>query len=64
MAYLEEMKTILLSFLKSIHKPIIVVFHTVLPHPDEKLKKQVQEINAIVDSFIVMTNTFSKNIRK
>ena len=47
-------------FLKSIHKPIILVFHTVLPHPSEKLKSQVQAINATVDAFVVMTNSSSK----
>jgi glycosyltransferase involved in cell wall biosynthesis len=46
-----------ISFLKSIHKPKIVVFHTVLPRPGEKLKKQVQQISDAVDAFIVMTNT-------
>jgi glycosyltransferase involved in cell wall biosynthesis len=49
-----------ISFLNSIHKPKIVVFHTVLPRPNEQLKKQVQEINAAVDAFIVMTNTSAK----
>lgn len=46
-----------ISFLKSIHKAKIVVFHTVLPRPGEKLKKQVQQISNTVDAFIVMTNT-------
>lgn len=50
----------LLTFLKSIHKPTIMVFHTVLPNPNVQLKKQVKEINAIVDSFIVMTNSSAK----
>jgi glycosyltransferase involved in cell wall biosynthesis len=45
------------SFLQSIHKPIIVAFHTILPNPNEQLKVHVQEINAIVDSFIVMTHS-------
>ncbi|WP_291102383.1 MULTISPECIES: glycosyltransferase [unclassified Flavobacterium] len=49
-----------MSFLKSINKPIIVVFHTVLPRPDEKFKKQVQQISNAVDAFIVMTNTSAK----
>lgn len=49
-----------ISFLKSIHKPKIVVFHTVLPRPDEKLKDQVQQISNVVDGFIVMTNTSAK----
>jgi glycosyltransferase involved in cell wall biosynthesis len=53
-------ETDFISFLQSIHKPKIVVFHTVLPNPDEKFKKQVQEINATVDAFIVMTNTSAK----
>ncbi len=49
-----------ISFLKSVHKPKIVVFHTVLPRPGEKLKLQVQQINNAVDAFIVMTNTSAK----
>ena len=53
-------ETDFISFLQSIHKPKMVVFHTVLPRPDEKLKKQVQEINTTVDAFIVMTNTSAK----
>lgn len=53
-----------ISFLKSIHKPIIVVFHTVLPHPNEQFKKQAQEINAVADSFVVMTNSSAKILEK
>ncbi|WP_281298320.1 glycosyltransferase [Flavobacterium limnophilum] len=49
-----------ISFLKSIHKPKIVVCHTVLPRPDEKFKKQVQEINDSVDAFVVMTNNSAR----
>lgn len=44
-----------ISFLNSINKPKIVVFHTVLPHPDKKFKLYVQNINNAVDAFIVMT---------
>ncbi len=53
-------ETDFLSFLQLIHKPKMVVFHTVLPHPDQKLKKQVQEINTAADSIVVMTNTSAK----
>lgn len=49
-----------ISFLKLIHKPKIVAFHTVLPAPDVKIKKQVQLINASVDALIVMTNASAK----
>jgi len=51
-------------FLKSINKPIIVVFHTVLPHPNKEFKKQVKEIDTIVDSFIVMTNSSEKILER
>lgn len=47
-------------FLKAIHKPKIVVCHTILPRPDEKFKMQVQEINTAVDAFIVMTNNSAR----
>ena len=49
-----------ISFLKLIRKPIILVFHTVLPHPSEKLRSHVHAINAAVDTFVVMTNSSSK----
>jgi glycosyltransferase involved in cell wall biosynthesis len=49
-----------ISFLKSINKPIIVVFHTVLPRPDEKFKAHVKEINKMADAFIVMTHNSAR----
>lgn len=53
-----------ISFLKLIRKPKIVVFHTVLPHPNKQLKNQVEEINALVDSFIVMTHSSAKILER
>lgn len=47
----------LISFLNSIKKPKIIVYHTVLPRPDEQHKKQLQEINSAADSIVVMTKT-------
>jgi glycosyltransferase involved in cell wall biosynthesis len=49
------------AFLNSICKPKIVVFHTVLPHPNEIVEQQVVQIGKAVDSIIVMTKT-SANI--
>jgi glycosyltransferase involved in cell wall biosynthesis len=49
-----------IQFLKSLNKPIIAVFHTVLPNPNLTLQKMVQEIDNYVDAFIVMTNASSK----
>ena len=49
-----------ITFLKAINKPKIVVFHTVLPRPDEKFRTHVQEINDIADALIVMTHNSAK----
>ncbi len=45
------------QFLSALAKPVVVVFHTVLPKPDEKLKSKVQRIAASSTSIVVMTNT-------
>lgn len=44
------------NFLDTVQKPISVVFHTVLPNPDEVFKANVQHILNSADSLIVMTN--------
>lgn len=49
------------EFLFMLTKPVITVFHTVLPHPDEKLKSKIKNIASVCRSIIVMTNT-SANI--
>lgn len=45
-----------LNFLHSIDKPIILVFHTVLPQPNDKLKSNTQNIANACGAIIVMTN--------
>jgi len=47
------------QFITNIKKPVVVVFHTVLPNPDENLKLQIQRIAAFSTSIIVMTHTSS-----
>lgn len=49
------------EFLFTLSKPVVMVFHTVLPHPDETLKMEVQQIAAAAGSVIVMTHS-SENI--
>lgn len=44
------------TFLTEVQKPVSVVFHTVLPNPDEAFKAKVQHILDNADSLIVMTN--------
>lgn len=46
----------LLAFLLALNKPIITVFHTVLPNPDEKRKKVVQAIIDLSNRIVVLTN--------
>jgi len=49
-------------FLKTLKKPIVVAFHTVLPQPDLLLKEMVLAIDLYATAFIVMTNTSAKII--
>lgn len=44
------------AFIDAIEKPLSVVFHTVLPRPNEEFKANVQHIINRADSLIVMTN--------
>lgn len=44
-----------LQLLYKLEKPAIVVFHTVLPQPDESLKQNVRRIAAACASVVVMT---------
>ena len=43
-------------FLSALRKPVIVVFHTVLPRPDAQLLQLVQKTVAASQEIIVMTN--------
>ncbi|MFV5685274.1 glycosyltransferase [Flavobacterium sp. GB2R13] len=45
----------ILSFILALNKPIVTVFHTVLPNPDEKRKKIVHAIADLSDKIIVLT---------
>jgi len=44
------------TFIDDIRKPLAVVFHTVLPGPNDELRANVQHILNRADSLIVMTN--------
>lgn len=46
-----------LLFLKAIDKPVIITFHTVLPHPNEILRSYVKAIAETVAGIVVMTHT-------
>lgn len=46
-----------LQLLYGLAKPAVVVFHTVLPNPDARLKLEVRNIVAACQSIVVMTKT-------
>ena len=54
--FFHKQKEPFLKFLYQINKPIITVFHTVLPNPNETLKQKVQNIASACSELIVMTN--------
>lgn len=45
----------ILSFILALNKPIVTVFHTVLPTPNEKIKKVVYAITDLSDKVVVLT---------
>lgn len=54
----------LLAFLEVLEKPVIIALHSILPNPDEKLKKVVQETAKRAEGIIVMTNTAINILRE
>src|SRR5664280_1084764 len=58
--FFNKQKNSFLQLLKDLTKPVIVVFHTVLPHPDAKLKTEIQTIAASCDAIIVMTHNSAR----
>lgn len=53
-----------LPFLYRLTKPVVIVFHTVLPHPNESLREKVREITAACASVIVMTKNSAQVLRE
>ncbi len=51
----------LIQFVGLLHKPVSLVFHTVLPNPDGLLRFRVQQIADVCEQVVVMTQT-SKQI--
>jgi glycosyltransferase involved in cell wall biosynthesis len=53
-----------IKLLALINKPVITNFHTVLPNPDEKRKKDVKTISDLSSSVIVMTESSAAILQK
>ena len=54
----------LLAFLEVLDKPVVITFHSILPEPNEKLKKVVRAIAERVEEIVVMTEKGIDILRK
>ncbi len=54
--FFKEQEQSFQQFLNRLSKPVVIVFHTVLPNPDKVLKIKVQNIANACESVVVMTN--------
>jgi glycosyltransferase involved in cell wall biosynthesis len=54
--FFREQEQSFLKFLYKLTKPVVIAFHTVLPHPDKQLKLKIKKISAVCESIVVMTN--------
>ncbi|EIA07143.1 glycosyltransferase [Flavobacterium frigoris] len=50
----------ILSFMLAVNKPLVTVFHTVLPNPDSKRKNIIEAINNFSEKLIVQTHNSRK----
>ena len=47
----------IIPFLKTINKPIVATFHTILPNPNDHYKKILSEISSLCEAVVVMINS-------
>ncbi len=55
--FYQKQEKAFIEFVYNLSKPVVIVFHTVLPNPDEELKLKVKNIAGVCESLVVMTNT-------
>ena len=58
--FFKEQEKSFQKFLSDLKKPVIIVFHTVLPAPDKELKSKIKNIVSACNAIIVMTNNSAK----
>ena len=59
-----EQEEAFLQFIHQISKPVVTVFHTVLPNPDEAFKEKVQHIVEACQAVVVMTHNSANILMK
>jgi len=52
------------QLIHQIKKPVVIAFHTVLPHPSEEMKQNISQIASICQSIVVMTHTSADVLMK
>ena len=55
--FYKKQEQVFIQFLHQLSKPVVVVFHTVLPHPDQELIAKISRIESACQSLVVMTHT-------
>lgn len=61
--FFAEQEQAFVHFLQALKKPVVIVFHTVLPHPSDAFKANVQAIAGACESIVVMTNTSAQILK-
>jgi len=62
--FFKHQKQTFQDFIELVKKPVVTVFHTVLPNPDENMKANILRISEICESIVVMTKTSAKILIK
>jgi len=62
--FYKRQESAFLQMLYGLTKPVVVVFHTVLPNPDAQLRLEVKNIVAACKSIVVMTKTSAEILMK
>ena len=53
--FFREQEPAFMHFLQALSKPVVIVFHSVLPHPDDLLQEKIRSVAAACQSMVVMT---------
>jgi hypothetical protein len=54
--FFKKQEEAFIQLLSMLTKPVVIVFHTVLPQPDQELKSKIKSIATRCESIIVMTH--------
>lgn len=58
--FFEKNKEAFRLFVNAIRKPVVLVFHTVLPNPDKQLRNEIQLLSMASEAIVVMTKASEK----